>query len=283
MDNKSKNSIDIKSLGKKNSKQNAAPEKISVPFLCALIFFIVIVCAVISLTAERPTDIETTVETTEPVTQAAVISEETVDFSTIPESLVKLYNNNPDAKSFVLHYNTENAVQHEIDLSSYLEYETVPLFMQWDKRWGYNEYSGSFAALSACGPVCLSMVAFHLKKDASLTPVKMMEFAVQNKYTTNGNGSLWKLIYEGGEKLGLKVEELSLSEDKVISNLKKGNPVICIMGPGKFTTSGHFIVLKMYNDGKIWINDPNSYSNSARGWTFDEFKDEIKNMWALSV
>ena len=271
----------VKSVGKAKTKNTVNTEVISTSFLYALVAFIIIFCAVISLT-NRKNDIDSA-ETTSAITQEEVINEDTVDFSSIPESLVNLYNVNPDARDFVLRYNIENALPHEIDRSSLLESESVPLLMQWDKRWGYNEYCGGFAALTACGPVCLSMVALHLKKDASLTPTRIMEFAVQNKFATTDNGSLWTLMSEGGKKLGLNVEELPLSEERVISHLKDGHPVICIMGPGNFTTTGHFIVLKEYKDGKLLVNDPNSYKNSEKAWSFDEFKGEIKNMWAFSA
>lgn len=281
MKEKTKPRQNVKAVGKTKAKPKVDTEVLSTSFLYALVAFIVIFCAAISLTV-RKNEIDNA-ETTPSLTQETKINADDVDFSTIPESLVNLYNVNPDARDFVLNYNTENSVPHEIDLSSYLESESVPLFMQWDKRWGYNEYCGGFAALTACGPVCLSMVAFHLKKDATLTPTHIMEFAVQNKFATIDNGSLWTLMSEGGKKLGLNVEELPLSEERVISNLKEGNPVICIMGPGNFTTTGHFIVLKDYKDGKILVNDPNSYVNSEKAWSFDEFKGEIKNMWAFSV
>ena len=61
--------------------------------------------------------------------------------------------------------------------------------------------------------------------------------------------------------------------------MEAGNPIICVMGPGDFTTTGHFIVMTDYVDGKIKINDPNSPIRSNKLWDCDLIKDQIRNLW----
>ena len=41
------------------------------------------------------------------------------------------------------------------------------------------------------------------------------------------------------------------------------------MGPGDFTTSGHFILLTGVEDGKYQVNDPNRHSTSQKLWDYD--------------
>ena len=53
------------------------------------------------------------------------------------------------------------------------------------------------------------------------------------------------------------------------------------MGPGDFTTTGHFIVLSGCEDGLIKINDPNSYANSEKLWSYEEIADQIRNLWVI--
>ena len=48
--------------------------------------------------------------------------------------------------------------------------------------------------------------------------------------------------------------------------LENGEPVICSMRPGDFTTKGHFIVLVGMEDGKIRVHDPNSAQRSSQLW-----------------
>lgn len=200
-----------------------------------------------------------------------------------PESLIELLERNPETKDFVLSYPLEKDKTHKVDLSEYSDSETVPLFLQWDKRWGYKEYGSDVAGLTACGPVCLSMCAYYLTDDEAMSPDKMIDFAIENGYYVKGSGSLWTLISEGGEKLGLEVDELPLDENIIVRNLEKGNPVICVMGKGHFTSTGHFIVLTGVDEnGEFSVNDPNSISNSSKTWSYDIISSEVKNLWAIS-
>ena len=201
----------------------------------------------------------------------------------LPENIRKLYEDNPETEDFVFSYNELYGTKSEVDLSEYIASEKMPLFMQWDKRWGYMQYSGDCVAITGCGPVCLSMAVFHLTKDENMSPDKIVEFAAEKGYYQNGYGSLWTLVSEGGEELGLNVQELPLDKNIIIRNLEQGNPVICVMGKGDFTSTGHFVVMREYKDGKIWINDPNSYENSVKGWEYEKIKEQIKNLWACSV
>lgn len=203
--------------------------------------------------------------------------------SDYPESLIELLERNPETKDFVLSYPLEKDAIHGINLSEYEDSEAVPLFLQWDKRWGYKEYGSDVAGLTACGPVCLSMCAYYLTGDEAMSPDKIIDFAIENNYYVKGSGSLWTLISEGGEKLGLEVDELPLDKNTIVRSLENGNPVICVMGKGHFTTTGHFIVLTGVDEnGNFTVNDPNSISNSSKSWSYETISGEIKNLWAVS-
>ena len=54
------------------------------------------------------------------------------------------------------------------------------------------------------------------------------------------------------------------------------------MSKGYFTTGGHYIVLTDYVDGKIKVNDSNSYINSDKLWKYSDIRGQIRNMWAFS-
>ena len=196
-----------------------------------------------------------------------------------PDSLIELLEKNPDAEDFVLNYPIKKDLIYEIDLREYINNSNVPLLLQWDERWGYTKYGDNIMGLSGCGPTCLSMVCIYLLNDPQYTPRYIADFAEQYGYCVPGNGSAWTLISEGGKELGLDVIEIPLDEDRIIRNLEVGNPIICIMGPGDFTTSGHYIVMTGYVDGKIKVNDPNSLTKSEKLWDYDEIKDQIRNLW----
>ena len=196
-----------------------------------------------------------------------------------PEELLDLLEKNPEAQDFVLNYPIKKDLNPEIDLTEYLDTNNVPLLLQWDERWGYSQYAGELMGLSGCGPTCLSMVCLYLLDDASYTPEYIAEFATENGYSVSGNGSSWTLISEGGEKLGLDVTEIPLDENRIIRNLEVGNPIICVMGPGFFTSTGHFIVMTEYEGGYVKVNDPNSPNRSEQTWKLTEVMEQIRNLW----
>lgn len=197
-----------------------------------------------------------------------------------PEALQTLYEKEPDARDFVLAYpDKKGQVDADIDIQAELAAGGIPLFLQWDTRWGYGEYGSDVMGLTGCGPTCLSMVAAGLTGDASLTPWAVARFSVDKGYCIPGSGTAWALMDEGAAALGLEAESLPLSRDKVFGALQAGQPVICIMGPGDFTTQGHFIVLTGVADGQLQVNDPNSPENSARTWDYDAIESQIRGMW----
>lgn len=200
-----------------------------------------------------------------------------------PEELIQLLDRNPETEEFVLQYPLKKNTDYSIHLDEYENCKEVPLFLQWDERWGYTEYGDTIMGLSGCGPTCLSMVCVYLLNDTSYDPRYIANFSENNGYCVPGSGSAWSLISEGGKKLGLDVVEIPLDEERIAKNLKAGNPIICIMGPGDFTTTGHFIVMTEYTDGKIKVNDPNSRANSEKLWNFEDIKYQIRNLWACRV
>ena len=125
------------------------------------------------------------------------------------------------------------------------------------------------------------MGGWYLTGDETFSPDRMIEFANQNGYYSPGSGSRWTLISEGGVKLGLDVTEIPLVKKRIMDNLKVGNPIICAMGKGDFTTSGHFIVLVGEEDGLIRVNDPNSIANSEKLWKFEDIESQFRNLWVF--
>ena len=204
-----------------------------------------------------------------------------IPYTAYPDSLIDLLERNPETEDFVLQYPTAHQRPICVDLSAYADCESVPLFLQWDPQWGYIPYGSDVAGLTACGPVCLSMAAYYLTGDPAMSPDRIIQFALDNGYCVPGNGTSWTLISQGGPQLGLDVTEIPLDEERIIANLEVGNPIICVMGPGDFTTSGHYIVLTGYEDGCIRVNDPNSRANSQKLWTYDRLAPQIDNLWVI--
>ena len=160
-----------------------------------------------------------------------------------PDSLRELYRNNPETEDFVKSYFSEKDKHHKMNLSGEVSRGTIPLFLQWDKRWGYEQYGNDMIALTGCGPTCLSMVICGLTGDSSQTPYAVAKQAESAGYYVEGSGSSWTLMSEGAGLFGLRSWEFAFDEQHIRQELRSGHPIICAMRAGDFTTTGHFIVL----------------------------------------
>ena len=195
-----------------------------------------------------------------------------------PWEIIGLYENNPETRDFVLNYPFRESA--EVDITN-ISTNTVPLFLQWDPMWGYEDYGSSCIAVTGCGPTCLAMVGYYLTEDPYMTPDQIAQYAQRKGYYASGYGSSWKLINEGTTGLGLTATELPLVKKKMTDALEAGSPIILALGVGDFTSSGHYIVRTGYEDGAFTVNDPNSRIRSERKWTYEELEPQIRNIWAI--
>lgn len=160
----------------------------------------------------------------------------------------------------------------------------IPLFLQSDERWGQLEYGNNVMEINGCGPTCLSMVWCGLTGETRWNPYEVAKMAEKEGYYVEGVGSSWELMTLGAAEIGLLGEEVVFDEYHIKNALEQGQPVICAMGPGDFTTEGHFIVLVgLTEDGRVIVNDPNSSERSQMSWDVETLMGQIKNLWAYSL
>ena len=198
----------------------------------------------------------------------------------IPDSLLELKEKYPETADFVDSYAEYQDTEFDMDISDEIVEGEIPLFIQWDKRWGYCMYGNDFFGVNGCGPTCLAMVVCGLTNDAEYNPYDIAMFSMSNDYYISGQGTSWNLMTEGARNLGLTVESGNITQWYIEHNLSSQSPMICSMEPGDFTYTGHFIVLTgIDEDGKIIVNDPNSYINSKKHWEISDLLPQIKSIW----
>ena len=198
------------------------------------------------------------------------------------DTLRQLVKNNPETIDFVRDYQTKKDVPPAENIGE-VTAGVIPHLLQWDERWGYQIYGDNMIAVNGCGPTVISMVASVLTGDNTITPYRVAKFAEQNGYYEGDAGTSWALMTEGAAQFGVYGEEMGLSEEAVFSSLENGNPIICSMSPGDFTTTGHFIVLVGIEDGKIRVNDPNSVKRSEKLWDYETLYPQISNLWVYTA
>lgn len=199
-----------------------------------------------------------------------------------PQELLELAVRNPETVDFVADYPQEKD-RAPAETVEEAERGTIPLLLQWDPRWGCAQYGDGPMALNGCGPTALSMVICGLTGDRTATPYAVAQYAQEMGYYMDGVGTSWELMSAGGAQFGVTARELPLSQSVMENALEAGEPIVCSVGPGDFTTSGHFIVLAGVEGGKFQVRDPNRRSTSEKLWDYDTLAGQITNLWAFSL
>ena len=142
----------------------------------------------------------------------------------------------------------------------------VVYFNQMDERYADKPYGTDHIGSYGCGPSAMAIVVSSLAGE-TVDPVEMADWAYKNGYWCKGSGSYHALIPGAAKAWGLPVSGCSASEpQRIIDALSEGKLVVAIMAKGHFTSSGHFIVLRGVQDGKVMVADPGSYKRSNQLW-----------------
>lgn len=220
--------------------------------------------------------------------QLKKLSEDNLDIKGIydnaaiyPDKILQNLAINLEMTDFVVNYPTKINIVFDGEFEVKVPKKKVPLFLQYDERWGYADYGKQIIAINGCAPTCLSMAYTYLKQDGKMNPIKIADFSVENGYLEENGDTSWKLMTEGATSLGLHSEELVLDRKTMMNTLREGKVIICSMKPGDFTKNGHFIVIHSYRDGLFYVNDPNSAARSEVGWDYKRLSEQISNMWAI--
>lgn len=167
----------------------------------------------------------------------------------------------------------------------------LPLYIQWDTRWGSYPYAGNTIAKAGCCPTSMAMVVtglmanisdFDTNNDGVADPKEMAIWATNKNLYVNGQGSLTSQVEEVCKTAGLNCYP-TLDFNEVITALKAGKVVVDNVSPSKEIGSGyHFLVLTgVDSEGKIEMNDPNSIENSNKGWEHDIIKKVSMRYWII--
>lgn len=166
------------------------------------------------------------------------------------------------------------------------------IYRQGDKRWK-NYYYGVKGSKSptcgaaGCGPTSAAMI-LATWVDSKIIPPNMCDYSMEHGYRTANSGTsggLFKSIAKTyfGDDYGNNKYFTTSNIDNVIKTLDAGGLVVACMGPGKFTSSGHYILLwKVSEDGsKIMVNDPASAASNRSYGTINEIKTQRKGFYCF--
>ena len=159
----------------------------------------------------------------------------------------------------------------------------VPALYQRDPAWADGTYAEDDFGTTGCGPTCMAMAYVALTGRTDMTPADMGAFSERLGCATP-DGTAWTFMTEGAAELGLVAEEVPADEQSVRRALLSGSPVICSVGPGDFTSTGHFIVLAGIDEqGRLLVRDPNSPERTGKAWDFATVLGQCRAIWAYTA
>ena len=153
----------------------------------------------------------------------------------------------------------------------------VVYYNQLDKRYASKPYGTDNIGTYGCGPTCMAMVVSSLTNE-TVDPVEMACWAYENGYWCSRSGSYHSLIPGAAKAWGLPVQGCGKTEgQRIVDALSQGKLVVAIMLKGHFTSSGHFIVLRGVENGKILVADPANYTRSQQAWDLSIILNEASS------
>ena len=157
----------------------------------------------------------------------------------------------------------------------------VVCYLQSDERWEKLKYGSDRISSHGCGPTAMAMVVSSMT-DTIILPPEMAQWAVNNGHWARRSGSYHSIVIGAATAFGLQAEGYPLRDAEALrEELMSGNLFIALMGPGHFTKSGHFIILRGVTlSGDILVADPGSLERSLSAWDAQLLLDELSKSTA---
>lgn len=148
---------------------------------------------------------------------------------------------------------------------------------QLDLRYQKSYYGEDLLSTHGCGPTAIAMVVSNLTS-RRLTPVEAARFCEDAGGYAKGQGTYFSLFPRLSDYFDLSYESVPPDQESIKEALSRGALIIAIMGKGHFTNSGHFIVLRGMEEGRLRILDPFSKEKSDKAWEMSIILSEAKSV-----
>lgn len=172
-------------------------------------------------------------------------------------------------------------------------------YLQTDAKWKGYDYSAPGEKTNigeqGCGVTSAAMVIASLK-DSKVTPVTTADWSKKHGYKAKNCGTYYSYFVPQMQAYDLKCSQinnsnlLNLSDasakvyhDKALAELQKENWLIACVGPGLWTSSGHYMLVYAYDNGNVLIMDPASTRANKLKNTWALLSSQVKYYWAVEV
>ena len=167
----------------------------------------------------------------------------------------------------------------------------VVYFCQSDEEWAEQLYGTDPIGPYGCGPTAMAMAVASMT-DTETDPAVMAAWAADHGYWARRSGSYHSIVLGTAQAFGLEAAAFpSRDPEDLCRALRDGGVLVALMGPGHFTTGGHFILLRGTTlSGDILVADPNSLERSLQVWDPQIILDELSSardngapLWLLTA
>jgi hypothetical protein len=167
----------------------------------------------------------------------------------------------------------------------------IVYFNQRDEVWASQPYGRDTIGPYGCGPVAMAMAVSSMT-DEVVNPADMAQFAAKHGYWASHSGSYLTIVSGTASAYGLECESFTgRTVEELYDAILSNHVLVALMGPGHFTRSGHFILLRGVTlDGMILVADPSDRERSLTLWEPQLILDELSAstsaggpLWALSL
>ena len=171
-------------------------------------------------------------------------------------------------------------------------------YLQTDRRWASNNYSAPGESTnigrSGCGIACTAMVIASLA-DPSVTPEYTAKWSMAHGYKAKNQGTYYSYFKPQLAEYGIKCDQVNGAtvyhgansaasvNKKMVDSVKTGNWIICCMGPGDWTSSGHFVLWYGVDGDYALIRDPNSTKASRIKAKVATLQYQVKYYFEIKV
>ena len=140
-------------------------------------------------------------------------------------------------------------------------------YNQADEAWLTQPFGVDPIGSHGCGPTALAMAVSSLTGQ-TVDPAALAAWSAGEGFAAPHSGAYLSIVEGTAEHYGLDCTPVeTLDAESLCDALRSGGVLVALMGPGHFTSGGHFILLHgLTLGGEVLVADPYSREKSLMTW-----------------